>query len=161
MLIGCATVCVRIFLPYVNFRFLFASLLLQSPIINLNCNHTFTESKAKKKKAKKYSNRLKSVGVCVLGSRCHGRPFQITYQNHIKRSQPIEIISKWTPIDTVQWSNKNLSSVFDGALFSFILSFYCSVVGDGVSLVCILCILLPFFLFFSFTFNVRASCNCT
>lgn len=74
--------------------------------------------------------------VVLVG--CHGQPFQITYQNHIKRSQAIEIISKRTPIDTVQWSNKNLSSV--SALFSVFL-FFCSVV---ISLVCSLYSILLF-----------------
>lgn len=51
--------CVCTFLPYVSFRFFFASLLLQLPIINSDCNHTQRAREAKNKKKKTQSNRQK------------------------------------------------------------------------------------------------------
>lgn len=64
MHIGSATVC--IFLPHVYFRFFSSLCCLQTPIINLNRNHS-------RKRVRKKRRQSISVGV----GRCHGQRFKL------------------------------------------------------------------------------------
>lgn len=76
-----------------------------------------------RKNHKEYSSNWSEGMLASVSMSMPWSSLQITYQSHIYRSERIETISKWTPIDTRQRSNRRIISSVSLTFLIFSLNF--------------------------------------